>query len=244
MTSNHIFEEIYSNEILAHANVAYAEYSEVINLHDCLKLICNNDNRYNNIEVLVQTRDIYGNICKKFDNNNKDSDENNLIVSSWLSSTSQSNILNLIVKKSSHVGVYSILIPYIEDTTNQYIHIAIRNEEILYSPFSIDLYKSKSIENIDINEILPPLVEPIIPNQLQQGKISKQFSHQSTNGGNENDLKIKLNKLKLEVITRKRSEEALRKEQIRIQQEKERKQLLKNIKRTGGGFIIQYSKDI
>lgn len=45
-------------------------------------------------------------------------------------------------------------------------------------------------------------------------------------------------------ITRRRAIERLRKEQLRLKAEKEENARRSNVKRTGGGFIIQYSRDI
>ena len=45
-------------------------------------------------------------------------------------------------------------------------------------------------------------------------------------------------------ITRRRAEDALRKERARLVLEREERRRQKSVKRTGGGFIIQYSKDI
>jgi alpha-tubulin suppressor-like RCC1 family protein len=59
----------------------------------------------------------------------------------------------------------------------------------------------------------------------------------------ENTVTTELTKLCRAEMTRKRAEDALKKEQTKLALERAEKRRQKAVRRTGGGFIIQYSKD-
>lgn len=110
-----------------------------------------------------------------------------------------------------------------EADTSCELSVFVADAEMLYSPFtlgSIDFMANVNSESDQTKKM-----------QLKMQALK-------------DDNTIMLDTTKLQELTRKRAEEALRKEQQRRREERSAQKLQKSVKRTGGGFIVQYSKDI
>ena len=73
-------------------------------------------------------------------------------------------------------------------------------------------------------------------------KSSREIAPEDDEGAEKNEELYTT--LRRQELTRKRAEDALRKERLKVALEREEKRRQKAVKRTGGGFIIQYSKEI
>jgi hypothetical protein len=100
------------------------------------------------------------------------------------------------------------------------LHVLVRGQDILYSPFSIDLD-----EHAGSNAETTPQLDTPQQSIVHQAEAVFRLSSKVD-------------------VTRSRAYEVLKKERRKIEAEREKRQREQAIKRCGGGFTIQYSKDI
>lgn len=167
-------------------------------------------------EVLIQCRDAYGN---KITAGGEDVTANLIVFLN--SKVIESNKLKVM---DANNGVYRINLSD-RPRSGEYsfeLAVTVDGVDLLYSPFA--LHDVTSLANEDIandQKVLAPIPEPSISRKLDVTE-----------------------KARLIDITRQRANERLKREQKRLRKEKNERAHMKAVKRTGGGFIIQYSKDI
>lgn len=122
-------------------------------------------------------------------------------------------------------GTYSIRVMSMPTTTDSSyeLEVKLNTEEILYSPFSLERNK--------FEEYKREIAEREGENKVDFAPAIKRTMSRAE-------------KFLLGHITRKQAIDRLRQEQQRTKDEKSERNRKKSVKRTGGGFIIQYSKDI
>lgn len=107
------------------------------------------------------------------------------------------------------------------------LEIFLNGEEMLYSPFAIDGPASNCSAlaslRADGGEVSSKPIETTAPASGRMPEAEKE---------------------RLLDVTRLRAIERLKKEQKRLREEKNERARQRAVKRTGGGFIIQYSKDM
>lgn len=108
------------------------------------------------------------------------------------------------------------------------IHVKINASDILYSPFVIEIDRGANNRQISPTEEFG-FLDSVALDEL------------SSNSGPPLDYLMQLNKSE---ITRQRALEVLKRERRKLETEKEAKRRQKLIKRTGGGFLVKFSKDI
>jgi hypothetical protein len=116
------------------------------------------------------------------------------------------------------------------------LSVTVNGEEVRYSPFSFNnTYEDHN--NVDnIKEVEDMKQEKIaIKKALKEKKKLARIEQENLD---------KFEKLRKQELTNRRATEALSKEKSKRSRDKEERRLNRMSKRTGGGFIVQFSKDI
>ena len=129
------------------------------------------------------------------------------------------------------------------DMSSVYVlQVTVNDEEICYSPFSfnhIDVTTSEQDNLISSAEILE--IEEL---KKEKAKTIKSQKEKQKLAQIEQANLDKFERLRKQELTNRRAMEALEKEKRKRSREREERRLNRMSKRTGGGFIVQFSKDI
>jgi hypothetical protein len=184
----------------------------------------------------VSCRDKYSNKCDDTSNHcviiecYQILHDNNILISKAEWNGSSHGIFPCSFQSPNEVGKYYLSIG-IDNTNN-------KNSLIKGSNFLLTVNPKIIIDDI------PSIIKNI--NEDEKELINNNIINNNDND-NINIIEIKENKTielsKLQ-MTRKRGEDALKRQKKQYELEKEERRKKKAIKRTGGGFLLQYSKDI
>jgi len=198
--------DIFSSPFQVKPTKPSSEFSEVINTH-----LFFSEWKPNTEKVfIVQVRDLYGNRVTATDDT---------IVEAFIKRIQGNTVIKTFEVSSDSNGTFqckTFLDIVKQDDVEYLIHIKLNGEDIMYSPFSIDLGSHVSDTPIEIS-ILSLVNEDSLKSAGAMDKSG---------------------------ITRRRALEALKKEQRKFEAEREEKRKKQSIRRTGGGFIVRFSSEI
>mmetsp|Transcript_34280 Transcript_34280/g.34947 ORF Transcript_34280/g.34947 Transcript_34280/m.34947 type:complete len:239 (+) Transcript_34280:2-718(+) len=220
------------------------------------------DVRERNVHVCVQTRDGYGNPCKRCDD----------VITAWIATidsyTDSSKNASSTVREDMTVtavedGVYSFVLPIRSPTENRgnnpedscvkenrieiSLFVQLNGEAILYSPFLIFSNHRETIDRLPctllLEEKLGTESEKITVN-TSPGRVHTSSIGRTDVSAVSSAVTLDLDRLRRQQATRERASEALRRERNKLIKEREARRRHQSVKRTGGGFVIQFSQDI
>lgn len=214
-------QELYAACMCVQHSQSSQEYTEVLNTHDFFSNWCKNEPKF----FCVQTRDIFGNIVLR--------NTTDVIVAFFTLVRDDTPIESIDVQYDEN-GKYSCLAKLsadISDTAFR-LHITLNGTDIMYSPFVIET-GSMLLSHVSY--------DPSIEDDLNSPVKAVAFT---SDVPVTKPIEFILAEISKTETTRLRAIDVLKKERRRQEAEKELKRIKAAVKRTGGGFMIQYSKEM
>ena len=203
----------------------YAEINEIITFDVTLRDCYGNDCESNNMQKGYVVITICNNDKKILENSNKD-----IIATIADKDEKRDKCLNLVLKfTESTEGVFHCQIP----------PISVVGEYVL-----MVFYKDDVDIKYDINSLIEQSIITIENNDDKKCPSNTMIHVNENVTINDLEKELMLKKASNLEMTRKRAQDALQRHHADISRKNEEKRRNQAIKRTGGGFTIQYSKEI
>jgi alpha-tubulin suppressor-like RCC1 family protein len=220
-------QEAHTIELFIHPGVVSPLFTELINPRVALSRWEENET---NRLLTFQLRDLYGNLCEEESHLSPDTTME-FFAEEWIGSD-ESHKINLSLSSLSECVIGVDAVVYNSDRVSEYwIDVGLVNlstgerTSFQYSPYCLGAV-----------QVIETVITPL-PNEKTQEDMS-------SSAPSEEEIKLKLENLQRLERTKKRAADALRMKQRLLLEERERNRVKKAARRTGGGFIVQYSKDI
>jgi hypothetical protein len=214
-------QELYAASMYVQHSQSSHEYTEVLNTHNFFSNWRKNEPK----SFCVQTRDTFGNIVLR---NTIDD------VIAFFTLIHDDAIIESVTVQPDENGKYFCLAKLSADISDSAfkLHIMLNGTDIMYSPFVIE---TDSMLRSHVS--YDPSIEDDLNSPVKAGEVLSDVSITRP-------LEFILAEISKAESTRLRAVDVLKKERRRLEAEKEVKRIKAAVKRTGGGFLIQYSKEV